>query len=535
CLCLPGTCEGGRDQTPAARLGGGRDERSHLAWCAREQAECEPGAQLRIGNRGAGKPSAEPEDSRLQVGARAVHQGEETRRRAARARDQRAGGREGERRTGTGRRGRDDVAQSVVKGQEREHALEGSGERLTVPTAGGGVLTAPAAARVGGARVAVLRAEDLVVDGPQDAAARACARVARRADRHGTVLAGPATLVHGNMHASTRDAAIVRARDRVVAGGVVQAAARKRRADANARVTAVRDRAGVPVVANGSLELHGVRAGAGRGVARPRVVALVLGSADDRVRAGANSPLTGVGLRARVPVIAGRAIRLSGVRAGPGGRVARPGVVTLVGHGADDEVAARAHAPLAGVGLRARVAVVAGAAVGLGGVRARAGTRVARPRVVTLVGCGADDGVPAHAHAALAGIRPRAGVAIAAGAAVGLGGVRARAGTRVARARVVTLVGRGADDRVRARARTHLARVGPRAGVAVVARASVGLDGVRARARGRVAGARVVALVGCGAHDGVPARAHAALAGVGPRAGVVVVARAPVGLDRSRA
>src|SRR5439155_994321 len=145
------------------------------------------------------------------------------------------------------------------------------------------------------------------------------------------------------------------------------------------------------------------------------------------------------------------------------------------------------------------------------------------------------DGVPAHAHAALAGIRPRAGVAIAAGAAVGLGGVRARAGTRVARPRVVTLVGRGADDRVRARARTHLTRVGPRAGVAVGAGAPVGLGGVRPRARGRVAGPRVVTLVRCGEHDGVPARAHAALAGVGPRAGVVVVARASVGLDGVRA
>src|SRR5439155_8452295 len=130
-------------------------------------------------------------------------------------------------------------------------------------------------------------------------------------------------------------------------------------------------------------------------------------------------------------------------------------------------VAARAHAPLAGVGLRARVAVVAGAAVGLGGVRARAGRRVARPRVVTLVGRGADDGVPAHAHAALAGIRPRARVPIPAGAAVGLVGGRARASTRVARPRVVTLVGRGAEDRVPARARTHLTRVGPRARVVV--------------------------------------------------------------------
>src|SRR5439155_10893762 len=52
-LCLPGTCEGRRDQAPAARLGGGRDERAQLAGRAREQAEREPSAQLRIGNRGA--------------------------------------------------------------------------------------------------------------------------------------------------------------------------------------------------------------------------------------------------------------------------------------------------------------------------------------------------------------------------------------------------------------------------------------------------------------------------------------------------
>src|SRR5439155_315917 len=62
-LCLPGTCEGRRDQAPAARLGGGRDERAQLAGRAREQAEREPSAQLRIGNRGAGKPSAEPKTS----------------------------------------------------------------------------------------------------------------------------------------------------------------------------------------------------------------------------------------------------------------------------------------------------------------------------------------------------------------------------------------------------------------------------------------------------------------------------------------
>src|SRR5439155_325759 len=334
-------------------------------------------------------------------------------------------------RAGIGCRGGDDVAQAVVKGQEREHAPERSGERLTVPAAGGDVLTASAAARVGGAWVTVLRAEDLVVYRPQDTAARACGGVARNADWHGTVLAGPAALVQGNVDAGARNAAIVRACDPVVTRGVVQAAAGKRRADADARVAAVGDRAVVPVVASGSLELHGVRAGAGRWIARPRVVALVLGGADDRVRAPAHSRLTGVGLRAGVPVVACGPVELRGVRAGAGRRVARPRVVALVLGGADDRGRARAHSRPTDVGLRAGVAVVTRRAIGLGGVRTGAGRRVAGPRVVTLVGRGADDGVPARAHAALAGVGPRAGVAVGARADVGLEGLRAGGGRRV--------------------------------------------------------------------------------------------------------
>src|SRR5439155_1623659 len=243
----------------------------------------------------------------------------------------------------------------------------------------------------------------------------------------------------------------------------------------------------------------------------------------------------GVGPRAGVPIGAGAAVGLGGVRARAGRGVACARVVTLVLRSARDCVAAHARSPLRSVGPRGGVAVVAGAAVGFGRVRARAGTGVARPIFVTLVGSGAVYRLSLHAPLPLSGVGPRAGVAVVAGAAVGLGGVRAHAGRGVACARVVTLVLRSAHDWVAAHARTCLACVGPRAGVAVVARAAVGLDGVRARARGRVAGARVVTLVGCGAHDGVPARARAAPAGVGSRAGVVVVARAPVGLDRSRA
>src|SRR5439155_1615751 len=146
-------------------------------------------------------------------------------------------------------------------------------------------------------------------------------------------------------------------------------------------------------------------------------------------------------------------------------------------------------------GLRAGVAVVARAAVELGGIRARAGRRVAGPRVVTLVGRGANDAGPACGHAGLADVGLRAGVAVGPRAAVELGGIRAGAGRRVAGPRVVSLVGRGADDGVPALAHRGSSDVGLRAGVAVGARAPVGLGGVRACTGRRVARPRAVALV----------------------------------------
>src|SRR5439155_1428665 len=118
------------------------------------------------------------------------------------------------------------------------------------------------------------------------------------------------------------------------------------------------------------------------------------------------------------------------------------------------------------------------------------------------------------AGAGLAGIGLRAGVAVVACGAVGLGGVRAHARRRVARARVVALIRRRTGDGVRARARAALAGVALRAEVAVVTPGAVGLAGVRAQPRRRVAGARVVALIRRRTGDGGAARARAALAGV---------------------
>src|SRR5205807_6537335 len=103
-----------------------------------------------------------------------------------------------------------------------------------------------------------------------------------------------------------------------------------------------------------------------------------------------------------------------------------------------------AHLGLAGVGLRAAFAAVAGAAIGLGRVRARARGGITRAGVVTLVGGGADDGVAAGAEPALAGVGLRAGVAVVAAGAIGLRRVRASARGRIGSAGGVTLIGGGA-------------------------------------------------------------------------------------------
>src|SRR6266478_5458870 len=123
----------------------------------------------------------------------------------------------------------------------------------------------------------------------------------------------------------------------------------------------------------------------------------------------------------------------------------------MVGGGADDGVAARAHAALAGVGLRAPITVVADAAVGLRRVRARPRGGITDAGGVALVGGGARNGVAAGAHPALTGVGQGALLAVVTGAAVGLRRVRARPRGGITGAGGVTLVGSGANDGVAAR------------------------------------------------------------------------------------
>src|SRR5205814_862959 len=287
---------------------------------------------------------------------------------------------------------------------------------------------------------------------------------------------------------------------------------------------AVGRRASVAVVACAAVGARGIGADAARGVAGPGVVTLVRWRADDGVPARARTCLAGVRARARAVVVAGRAVRLGRVRARAGRRVARADVVTLVLGGAGDGVRAGAGACLARVRARARAVVVARRAVRLGWVRAHAGRRIARADVVALVLGSAGDGVRAGARAGLARIGARAGVAVVARRAVRLCGVRAHAGRRVARSYAVALILGGAGDGFRAGARACLACVVACACVAVLARRSVRLRGVGACGGRRVARAGVVALVLGGAGDGVRAGARACLARVGARAGIAVVA-----------
>src|SRR5947207_2352557 len=278
---------------------------------------------------------------------------------------------------------------------------------------------------------------------------------------------------------------------------------------ARSRLAGVGLGAGIPIVAGRAVRLARGGADAGRRVAGAGVVALIERGADDGVRPDAGAGLAGVGLGAGIAVGAGGAVRRGRVGAGPVGRVTNTSVVALIEGGADDGVPALADTCPAGVGLGASVAVVAGAAVRRGRVGAGAVGRVTNAGVVALIERAADDGVRARAHARLAGVGLRTGVAVRAGRPVGLLGIRARAGLRIAGAGVVALSEGGADDGVRPDAGAGLAGVALGAGVAVAAGRPVGLARIGARAGLRVTAPGVVTLIERGADDGSRADAGA--------------------------
>src|SRR5262249_12482051 len=174
-------------------------------------------------------------------------------------------------------------------------------------------------------------------------------------------------------------------------------------ADAAAGRARIADRAHVAVVAPRAVGGGRIRTDPARRIADARDVALIERRAHDRVATDTGSRLTRVGPGARVAVGAGAAIGLGGVRAGPRRRGAGSGHGALIGRRAHDGVGPDTRAGLTRVGARARVAVVARRPVRFDRIRAEPGGRCTCPGQMTLVGGGADDGVRADAGAPLTG------------------------------------------------------------------------------------------------------------------------------------
>src|SRR5262249_524600 len=153
------------------------------------------------------------------------------------------------------------------------------------------------------------------------------------------------------------------------------------------------------------------------------------------------------GLRAGIAVVAGAAVRPVRVGADAGRRIADTGLMTLIERLAHDGVPAVADSGPAGVGLGAGVAVIADGAVRPGLGDAAVGGLVAHPRVAGVVGRRAVTR-RATADAGGAGVVHGAEETVVAGCAVGLIRIGAGAARRIADPGDVALIEGGADDGV---------------------------------------------------------------------------------------
>src|SRR5439155_1141951 len=190
-------------------------------------------------------------------------------------------------------------------------------------------------------------------------ATNAGAGLARIGLRAGVPIVARAAIVLGRSGASTRRR-VADARLVALIGG---AADDRLAARAGARLARVGPRARIPVVARGAVGLRGIGADTRRRVADARLMALVGAAADDGGAARAGAFLARINLRAGVPVVARGTVVFRRAGARPRGRVADARLVALVGGAADDR---RVHASLrvcargrrrTGVG-RTRVTVV---------------------------------------------------------------------------------------------------------------------------------------------------------------------------------
>ncbi len=246
----------------------------------------------------------------------------------------------------------------------------------------------------------------------------------------------------------------------------------------------------------------------------------------------ARTGLAGIGLRADIAVIAGRTIGFARFGAHSGDGVANAGIVALVERGAYDRIGPHTRACLACIRFRARIAVITGRTIGFARIGAHSGDGVANARIVALIERRAYDGIGPGTRAGLAGIGLRASIVVIACRAIGFARIGAHTRHGIADPRVVALVERGAYDRIGPGTRAGLAGIRLRTGIAVITGRTIGFARIGAHSGDGIANARIVALVERGAYDRIGSGARTRLARIRLRTGIAVIACRSVGFVR---
>src|SRR5207248_3179114 len=145
-----------------------------------------------------------------------------------------------------------------------------------------------------------------------------------------------------------------------------------------------------------------------RGIARSRDMAWIGRDADDRIRPGAEPGLAGVHSSTGIDVVAGGAVGGGGIGALPRRGIAGAGDVAWVARGASDGARTGAGARLTRIRLMTPVGAGAGRAVLYGWIRAGSRIRVAGACDVAWVHRRACHGIGAGADPRLARVRSEA-------------------------------------------------------------------------------------------------------------------------------
>jgi hypothetical protein len=296
----------------------------------------------------------------------------------------------------------------------------------------------------------------------------------------------------------------------------------------------IRLRAQIIVIASGAVGFVGIGAHTRGRIACSYVVALIQSRARNGIGSGTSASTARIGLRASIAVIANSAVGLVGIGAHAVHRIANTGVVALIQSRTNDGHCAGTCSRLAGIHLRAAIAVIAHGSIGFRRIGAHARHGIARAHVVALAQRCTRDRVCPGTGACLATIRLRASIVVIARCAVGLVGIGAHARCWIAHAGVMAKVERRASNWVCPSTRTGLTAIRLRTGISVITNRTIGFRRIGARTSTWIANARIVALAERRTNDRVCPGTGASLTRIRLRTGISVATNRAIGLRRIR-